>query len=76
MYNILFPFYAVWLYSTCSYYDMTKNRESYAKQVDMNKVETMFYNVYLWLPASMATVLTLKPITADCHSALKSCTCF
>jgi len=47
---------------------MTKNRESYAKQVDLNKVETMFYNVYLWLPASMATVLTLKPITADCHS--------
>jgi len=68
MYNILFPFYAVWLYTTCSYYDMTKNRESYAKQVDMNKVETMFYNVYLWLPASMATILTLKPITTDCHS--------
>ena len=50
MYNVLFPFYAVWLYTTCSYYDMTQNKESYAKQLDLNKVETIFYNVYGWLP--------------------------
>ena len=68
MYNVLFPFYAVWLYTTCSYYDFTKNKESYAKQVDLAKVETIFYNVYGWLPASMGAVLTLKPITADHHS--------
>ena len=68
MYNVLFPFYAVWLYSACSYYDFTKNKESYAKQVDLAKVETIFYNVYGWLPASMGAVLTLKPITADHHS--------
>ena len=68
MYNVLFPFYAVWLYSACSYYDFTKNKESYAKQVDLRKVETIFYNVYGWLPASMGAVLTLKPITADHHS--------
>lgn len=68
MYNVLFPFYAVWLYTACSYYDFTQNKELYAKQVDLNKVETIFYNVYLWLPASMGAVLTLKPVTADYHS--------
>lgn len=68
MYNVLFPFYAVWLYTTCSYYDFTKNKESCAKQVDLHKVETIFYNVYGWLPASMGAVLTLKPITADYNS--------
>ena len=68
MYNVLFPFYAVLLYTTCSYYDFTKNKESYAKQVDFAKVETIFYNVYGWLPASMGAVLTLKPITDDYNS--------
>jgi sterol desaturase/sphingolipid hydroxylase (fatty acid hydroxylase superfamily) len=68
MYNVLFPFYAVWLYTTCSYYDFTQQKELYAKQVDLAKVETIFYNVYAWLPASMGAVLTLKPITADHHS--------
>jgi sterol desaturase/sphingolipid hydroxylase (fatty acid hydroxylase superfamily) len=68
MYNVLFPFYAVWLYTACSYYDMTQNKESYAKQIDLAKVETIFYNVYAWLPASMGAVLTLKPITADYNS--------
>lgn len=68
MYNVLFPFYAVWLYTTCSYYDFSQNKELYAKTVDLAKVETIFYNVYLWLPASMGAVLTFKPVTADHHS--------
>ena len=68
MYNVLFPFYAAWLYTTCSYYDFTKNKELYAKTIDLHKVEIIFYNVYVWLPASMGTVLTLKPITTNYNS--------
>lgn len=68
MYNALFPFYIVWLYTTCSYYDFTKNKELYVKTVDLNKVKTIFYNVYLWLPVSMGTLLTLKPVTIECNS--------
>lgn len=68
MYNVLFPLYAAWLYTTCSYYDYTQNKELYAKTVDINKVKPIFYNVHVVLPASMGAILTLKPITTDCNS--------
>ena len=37
MYNIIFPFYAVWLYMVSSYYDFNNNKEAYVKEIDFFK---------------------------------------
>ncbi len=68
MYNIIFPFYAVWLYMVSSYYDFNNNKEAYVKELDFFKIKIIFYNVFIFLPLSTWSILTYQPIIVEYYS--------
>ncbi len=68
MHNLLIPFYASWLYIVSAYYDYYWNRELYIKFNFINKIDTLFWNVFFFLPLSLYIILTIQPVDIFCYN--------
>jgi sterol desaturase/sphingolipid hydroxylase (fatty acid hydroxylase superfamily) len=69
--NILLPFYASWLYCVASYYDYAMNPILYRNYPALfEKIDTLFVNVFFWLPGSLCLTLTLQPVDVLMYSPL------
>lgn len=63
MHNLIIPFYAAWLYIVASYYDYIKNKGLYHRHNFINKIDNLFWNVFFFLPVSLFTIFTIRPLT-------------
>ena len=55
------PFYSAWLYMVTSYYDYTRNKELYASKITHYHIENVFWNVFIYQPFMLWTVLLIQP---------------
>jgi sterol desaturase/sphingolipid hydroxylase (fatty acid hydroxylase superfamily) len=55
------PFYSAWLYMVTSYYDYTRNKELYASKITQYHIENVFWNVFIYQPFMLWTVLLIQP---------------
>lgn len=61
MHNIIIPFYSSWLYVISSYYDFKCNEELYNQNM-LNKIDNLFWNIFIFLPLSLFLVLSTQPL--------------
>jgi sterol desaturase/sphingolipid hydroxylase (fatty acid hydroxylase superfamily) len=57
----IIPFYSSWLYICSSYYDYTRNKELYSTKLRGHHIENLFWNVFVFHPLSLGSVLYLQP---------------
>jgi sterol desaturase/sphingolipid hydroxylase (fatty acid hydroxylase superfamily) len=63
MFNYILPLYSVYLYCILTFYDFQKNRNAYIYPDLINKIDNIVYNVFLYMPLTIYSTLSLFPIT-------------
>ena len=70
MHMCIVPFFSSWLYVVASYYDYTQNKDLYVNKIKRHHVENLFWNVFVFQPLSLGSVLYMLPPADNYHSLL------
>lgn len=70
MHMCIVPLFSSWLYVVASYYDYTQNKELYVNKIKRHHVENLFWNVFVFQPLSLGSVLYMLPPVDNYHSVL------